>query len=58
VIQAGEPLLGVARDELVRMTTEQRRRPVRVTLAALGNDAGIVGAASLALDELTTKEKR
>jgi len=58
VVQAGEPLLGVARDELVRMTTEQRRRPVRVTLAALGNDAGIVGAASLALDELTTKETR
>lgn len=58
VVQAGEPYLGVARDELARMTTEQRRRPVRVGLAALGNDAGIVGAAALALQELSEKEKR
>ena len=57
VVQAGEPYLGVARDELARMTTEQRRRPARVDLAALGNDAGIVGAAALALHELNEKEK-
>lgn len=51
-VRAGEPYLGVARDELVRMTAAQRRRPVRVDAAALGNDAGIVGAAALAFDEL------
>lgn len=57
VVGAGEPYLGVARDELARMTTEQRRRPVRVDLAALGNDAGIVGAAALALHERSEREK-
>lgn len=51
-IEAGEPYLGVARDEFVRMTAAQRRRPLRVDLAGLGNDAGIVGAAALALDEM------
>lgn len=56
-VHAGEPYLGVARDELARMTTAQRRRPARVDLAALGNDAGIVGAAALALHELNEKEK-
>jgi glucokinase len=49
-VDAGEPFLGVARDELVRMTTAQRRRPVRVDLTALGDDAGILGAAALATD--------
>lgn len=52
-VRAGEAYLGVARDELVRMTAAQRRRPVRVDAAALGNDAGIVGAAALAFDDLT-----
>lgn len=52
-VAAGEPYLGVARDELVGMTASQRRRPMRVDAAALGNDAGIVGAAALAFDELT-----
>lgn len=55
-VDAGEPYLGVARDELVKMTAAQRRRPVRVDLAALGNEAGIVGAATLALDELVQEE--
>lgn len=50
-VDAGEPFLGVARDELARMTTAQRRRPVRVDLTALGNDAGILGAAALAMDD-------
>ncbi|MFP5352507.1 MAG: ROK family protein [Actinomycetota bacterium] len=57
-VEAGEPYLGVARDELAKMTTAQRRRPVRVDLAALGNDAGIVGAAALALMELSERENR
>lgn len=58
VVEAGEPYLGVARDELATMTTAQRRRPVRVDLAVLGNDAGIVGAAALALHELGEKERK
>lgn len=50
VTQAGEPFLGPARDELARMTSAQRRRPMRLNLSALGGDAGILGAAALALD--------
>lgn len=50
VIGAGEAFLGPARDELHRSTTAQRRRPVRLVLSALGGDAGLVGAAALALD--------
>lgn len=50
VTQAGEPFLGPARDELARMTSAQRRRPMRLDLSALGGDAGILGAAALALD--------
>lgn len=57
-VKAGEPYLGVARDRFVQMTAAQRRRPVRVDLAALGNDAGIVGAAALALDEVKQEETR
>ena len=55
-IDAGEPYLGVARDELAKMTAAQRRRPVRVDVTALGDDAGIVGAAALALDRLDERE--
>jgi glucokinase len=47
VIKAGEPFLGPARDELVRCTTRQRRRPARLDVTSLGNDAGIMGAAAL-----------
>ena len=49
VVEAGEPFLGVARDQLSSMLTLQRRRPVRLERARLGNDAGIVGAGLLAL---------
>lgn len=55
-VRAGEPYLGTARDGFVRMTAAQRRRPVRVDRAALGNHAGIVGAAALVLDELKQEE--
>ena len=55
-VDAGEPYLGVARDELAKMTAAQRRRPVRVDVTALGDDAGIVGAAALALDRLDEGE--
>jgi glucokinase len=51
VIKAGESFLGVARDTLVAMTAAQRRRPMRLDVTALGSDAGIIGAAALALDE-------
>ncbi|MEA2497660.1 MAG: glucokinase [Actinomycetota bacterium] len=49
VIAAGEPYLGPARDELTRMTAAQRRRPMRLDVTKLGKDAGILGAAALAL---------
>jgi glucokinase len=51
VVLAGEPFLGPARDEIARMTQAQRRRPLRIVIAALGGDAGIIGAAALALAE-------
>lgn len=50
VTRAGEAFLGPARDELARMTSAQRRRPMRLDLSSLGGDAGIVGAAALALE--------
>jgi glucokinase len=50
VTRAGEPFLGPARDELARMTEAQRRRPMRLDLSMLEGDAGILGAAALALD--------
>ncbi|MGH2805904.1 MAG: ROK family protein [Actinomycetota bacterium] len=53
VIKAGEPLLGPARDTLVEMTELQRRRPIRLAVTTLGNDAGIIGAAALAIDEMS-----
>lgn len=51
VIGAGEPYLGPARDELAARTNAQRRRPVRLDVTTLGDDAGVVGAAVLAVDE-------
>ena len=50
VTLSGEPFLGPARDELARMTAAQRRRPMRLVLSTLGGDAGILGAAALALE--------
>jgi glucokinase len=49
VIAAGEPYLGPARDGLARFTSAQRRRPMRLDVTRLGSDAGIIGAATLAL---------
>jgi glucokinase len=51
VIRAGEPYLGPARDTLAAMTNAQRRRPMRLDVATLGRDAGVIGAAALAFDE-------
>jgi glucokinase len=53
VLDAGELLLGPAREELrERALPPQNRVPVRA--AGLGPDAGMVGAAILAADELAT----
>lgn len=49
-VGAGEAFLGVARDRFNEMTARQRRRPVRLDVATLKEDAGLVGAARLALD--------
>ena len=51
VVAAGEAYLGAARDQLARMTKAQRRRPMRLDVAALRGDAGLVGAAALAWTE-------
>ncbi len=51
VMRAGEPFLGPARDALAKMTTAQRRRPMRLDVTTLKGDAGILGAAALAFDE-------
>lgn len=48
VTRAGEPLLGPARDELVRATKSQKRRPMRLDVSTLGSDLGMLGAATLA----------
>lgn len=50
VVKAGEPFLGPARDTLNRMLDAQKRRPVRLVQAMLGNDAGLIGAAALAAE--------
>jgi glucokinase len=51
VTRSGEAFLGPARDELSRLTTVQRRRPMRLAITTLDGDAGILGAAMLALDK-------
>lgn len=52
VVAAGEPYLGPVRDELSARMTAQRRRPMRLDVTSLRKDAGVLGAAALALDEL------
>lgn len=51
VVNAGEPYLGAARDQLASMTKAQRRRPLRLDVAKLRGDAGLIGAAALAWTE-------
>jgi glucokinase len=57
VVKAGEPFLGHARDQLQTMTSAQRRRPMRLDVGLLGQEAAILGAAALALEEATTPIK-
>lgn len=52
VVNAGEPYLGPARDQLARMMHAQRRRPMRLDVTSLRGDAGTVGAAALTWAEL------
>ena len=52
VVKAGEPYLGPARDQLALMLSAQRRRPARLDVSTLSNDAGILGAGMLALESL------
>ena len=52
VVQAGEPFLGPARDRLHEMTAAQRRRPMRIDVTSLREDAGLLGAAALAFGAL------
>ncbi len=47
---AGELLIGPARAEMVRRGLPPTTRGVRVAIAQLGNTAGVLGAAELALD--------
>jgi glucokinase len=47
---AGELLLGPAREEMFRRALPATALDVRVVVAELGNDAGVLGAACLALD--------
>jgi len=56
-VRAGEAFLGAARDQLARMTEAQRRRPMRLDVTSLAQDAGIIGAATLALDEVVQTER-
>jgi glucokinase len=56
VVKAGEPYLGPARDQLQTMTSAQRRRPMRLDVGLLGQEAAILGAAALALDEAAIKQ--
>lgn len=51
-VRAGEPFLGPARDQLHAMTTAQRRRPMRIDITSLEDDAGLLGAAALAFEAL------
>jgi glucokinase len=52
VIAAGELLLQPAREELMRRALRPSRDVVRVVAARFGTEAGMIGAAALALDSL------
>lgn len=52
VMAAGELLLGPAREEMLRRALPPSRDVVRVVPAALGVEAGMIGAAALAYDGL------
>jgi glucokinase len=47
---AGELLIGPARDEMMRRGLGPTTEDVRVAIAELGNDAGVLGAAEIAFE--------
>ena len=51
-LKAGDHLLGPARKVLAERGLKPNRDDVRVVTAAYGPDAGLIGAACLAFDEL------
>ena len=55
VMGAGELLLGPAREEMLARALPPGRDFVRVVTARFGAEAGMVGAASLALDGLDAR---
>ena len=57
VIAAGELLLGPARAELARRALAPARDQARVVAAHFGVEAGMVGAAVLALEHLTARDR-
>ncbi|MEK6537312.1 MAG: ROK family protein, partial [Actinomycetota bacterium] len=57
LIQAGEMILGPARQILLSRGLRPNRDIVKVVPAAFGLDAGMLGAACLALDGLADKAK-
>ena len=54
VLEEGESILGVAREELVARYKGQVDPPAVVS-ASLGNDAGVVGAAQLSLEAVSAR---
>jgi glucokinase len=50
---AGEPLLEAVRKHMPSFTWPNLLRNARVLLAELGNDAGIVGAAAMAIQRMS-----
>jgi glucokinase len=57
VIAAGELLLGPARAEMRRRALPPSRDTVRIVAARFGFEAGMVGAAVMALDDLVVREE-
>jgi glucokinase len=58
-IEAGDFLLEPAREAFRQAVEAPRHRPdVPIVAAAMGNDAGAVGAADLAMSKLTEQERR
>lgn len=58
VSAAGDLLLDPARRELAARALPPMNRRVRVTVAELGADAGMIGAATLAREELEARDQR
>lgn len=58
VMGAGEMLIAPARAEVMRRALPPSRDNVRIVAAEFGHEAGMVGAAALALDELTAKQEQ